>query len=562
MREHALPQDVTGYKFHLIGNMTLKQFAEVAAGFVIAFLIYQTNLLPIIKWPLMVFFAGIGAMIAFIPIEERPLDQWILAFFRALYRPTQYYWKRVPKIPEPFLFVQKSTTVSVVGEVDLSPARRQRVKEYLRSLDTTKPLDQLESFTESRLTQVMGEFQTQLTTSFAQPVPAAITEAVIQNAVDTLSFVGRASGEETNLNTDVVPSHEEQSEEVLQLFNDPNAQVTGYQIDVVPDVVAEVVPEVIQTSTAQSIYDDSPDAPIELTAELLSEETEDASIPEVSSRPLPVVDEVPTISSVFDSLPTATAPMKIEVAPPSSHNSIPAVINTVKVTELQDVSDTTFAAPRRRRLPTTKVQIKDIRQAANESAAPFIPHIIEHNDPRAAEAAPVVEQPTTPKQQHVDVVVPETEEIRVERTVASTSDAPDAIAAGIQGTSQKSEAADPALLEKTEPITKEVPTNLSAVTVNADLPFPDKPTTPNKVVGMVLDLTNNPLPNAIVEILTPTGLPARAVKTNPLGQFFITTPLNVGEYLIKAERDGFTFPTQQLVVNDKILDPIEIKAAS
>ena len=100
----------------------------------------------------------------------------------------------------------------------------------------------------------------------------------------------------------------------------------------------------------------------------------------------------------------------------------------------------------------------------------------------------------------------------------------------------------------------------SAVKFNADLPFPDKPTKPNKVVGMVIDQAGNSLAGAIVEILSPEGIPARAVKTNPLGQFFIATPLNPGEYLITAEKDNFTFPTQQLSVINKLIDPIEIRA--
>src|SRR5579859_219090 len=135
MKEHALPQDVTGYKFHIIGNMTLKQFGEVAAGVIVGYLIYTTNLANFLKWPMILVAAGSGAFAAFVPFEERPFDHWIVAFFQALYRPTQFYWRRNQKIPEPFLY-KPNTAVSLVQEVDLSPARKQRVKEYLRSINT------------------------------------------------------------------------------------------------------------------------------------------------------------------------------------------------------------------------------------------------------------------------------------------------------------------------------------------------------------------------------------------------------------------------------------------
>src|SRR5260370_24623 len=134
MREHALPQDVTGYKFHIIGNMTLKQFAEVAIGCVIGFFVYQTNLPNILKWPVILLCAGAGTFAAFVPFEERPFDHWIVAFFHALYRPTQFYWKRSSKIPDAFLYKNDASTKSTIAPVDLTPARRQRVTEFLHTV--------------------------------------------------------------------------------------------------------------------------------------------------------------------------------------------------------------------------------------------------------------------------------------------------------------------------------------------------------------------------------------------------------------------------------------------
>src|SRR5476649_1848560 len=158
MKEHALPQDVTGYKFHIIGNMTLKQFAEVAGGCGIGFIFYFTNLPTVIKWPLILIFAGTGALAAFVPFEERPLDHWILALVRALYRPTQFYWKRLSKVPEAFLYETKKELHSLVKEVDLTPARRQRVKEYMHSVGPAEELDNVDIYGNQRLSEVMSVF--------------------------------------------------------------------------------------------------------------------------------------------------------------------------------------------------------------------------------------------------------------------------------------------------------------------------------------------------------------------------------------------------------------------
>ena len=85
MQEHPIPQDITGYKFHIIGSMTLKQFGEVFLGVIIAGILFKTNLIAVIKWPLIMMSVGLGAAAAFLPIEERPLDHWIITFFRVLY---------------------------------------------------------------------------------------------------------------------------------------------------------------------------------------------------------------------------------------------------------------------------------------------------------------------------------------------------------------------------------------------------------------------------------------------------------------------------------------------
>lgn len=94
MEQHAVPQDITGFKFKLVGDMTLKQFGELAAGAILAYLFYASSWSPLLKWPLVITFSLSGIALAFLPIEERPLDLWIINFLRAIYRPTLYVWKR------------------------------------------------------------------------------------------------------------------------------------------------------------------------------------------------------------------------------------------------------------------------------------------------------------------------------------------------------------------------------------------------------------------------------------------------------------------------------------
>ncbi len=95
MEAHPIPQNVTSFEFHLIGDMTLKQFGYLSTGIVLAYLIFIffVTTIPFIAWPLIVLLSGFGTLFAFVPIQERPLDYWVVAFVRAILRPTKIQFK-------------------------------------------------------------------------------------------------------------------------------------------------------------------------------------------------------------------------------------------------------------------------------------------------------------------------------------------------------------------------------------------------------------------------------------------------------------------------------------
>jgi hypothetical protein len=94
MENHPIPQDITGFKFKLIGSITIKQFLYLLAGGAIALIVY---LLPgeiAFKLPFMLTFFGIGAALAFLPIEGRPMDIMLINFIKALPSENQYIYKK------------------------------------------------------------------------------------------------------------------------------------------------------------------------------------------------------------------------------------------------------------------------------------------------------------------------------------------------------------------------------------------------------------------------------------------------------------------------------------
>lgn len=94
MENHPIPQDVTGFQFKLIGNMTVKQFAYLATGIVLAWILLQLPITLLIKIPLCTFLALFGISLAYLPIGGRPMDAMIGNYIKALFRPTQFVYEK------------------------------------------------------------------------------------------------------------------------------------------------------------------------------------------------------------------------------------------------------------------------------------------------------------------------------------------------------------------------------------------------------------------------------------------------------------------------------------
>lgn len=91
---HPIPQDVTGFKFKLIGNITIKQFLYLLLCAFFAYIFYVLPLIFIVKLPFIVFFAALGGGLAFVPVEGRPMDRMLYLFIKALPADNQYIYKK------------------------------------------------------------------------------------------------------------------------------------------------------------------------------------------------------------------------------------------------------------------------------------------------------------------------------------------------------------------------------------------------------------------------------------------------------------------------------------
>ena len=84
----------------------------------------------------------------------------------------------------------------------------------------------------------------------------------------------------------------------------------------------------------------------------------------------------------------------------------------------------------------------------------------------------------------------------------------------------------------------------------------------SRAIGIEEDTAKNILPNVLITIKDMRGTPLRALKTSKLGQFFTSTPLGNGDYILEIEdpQKRFYFDLIQLKLEGKIIQPLEVSA--
>ncbi len=143
MEQHPIPQQINSYEFKLVGEMTLKQFMKAAAGIVIALLINASGIFVLLRWTLMLIFAGGGLMLAFVPFQDRPLEQWLMAFIKAIYSPTIYTYKKRASSDWISLTSDKSKSEEALLEEEVEEEMvvkkdNSKVREFIESLPSVK----------------------------------------------------------------------------------------------------------------------------------------------------------------------------------------------------------------------------------------------------------------------------------------------------------------------------------------------------------------------------------------------------------------------------------------
>lgn len=226
MEQHPVPQQISSYQFRLVGDMTLKQFFQLAGGGLLALLVYASPLPGIFKWPLVAVFALGGAAFAFLPIEERPLEIWVAAFFRSIYSPTLFYWKKSDK-PRVYFTpdtVQADANAPTVEPLPETPAIQPSAPTPTSALD-----DKEESFI-SKVNTLFSKPHT------PTPAPVVQTQTEPQPKLQAIP------------ETTPVPVEKQTS----NVYQSAKPEENKIQTNALPDIKTNQVPQTFQTQTASS----------------------------------------------------------------------------------------------------------------------------------------------------------------------------------------------------------------------------------------------------------------------------------------------------------------------
>ncbi len=435
MDNHPIPQDVTGFQFKLIGDMTIKQFAYVAAGAILAFVCFYAPVSAFIKLPVSIFFGLFGAALAFLPLEGRPVDAMMGYFIKALLTPNQYAYHKTGGSIALFTIPTISHSQSVASPISnyasthpQNTTKALQLKQYLQTVQkhTSSPLDVKESLFLEHALQA-----TPRTTS----VPTMQPDQIIippQNP----------SLQPKNADEPLSPQEMQEEEAHLSL----EAASIKYALNEAKEHEAKEKDAAKITSTHQQV--------LTLEDKLHS-----------------LLAQKEAIEKELNALKAASAPQNQQPV-----DAVPSQEHIVQSQPTNDVAENADAQLN----PVTEVQ----------QTAPVTP--------LARPAAPI----PTPS-----------------------------------------------------PTVRKIPADMAK-----SIGLPRMPDVPNLIVGIVKDPRGNILQNILVEVKDKDGIPARAFRTNSLGQFASATPLSNGSYTIEFEDPKLQhkFDIVEIIAQGEIMLPLEI----
>lgn len=509
-RQHAVPQNIMDVEFKIIGDMTMRQFTYllIFSGLAYASFVLFDN---VFKWFLVIGFALAGVAFAFIPFQERGLDEWVVNFLRAMYMENQKVWRKEPE--ELKAFTIDNLDVVKHELITLTPtSSRRKLEEYLENQELEGPVDPLDIHEYEFIDKVREVYASApaLENTQENSVPQQ-TQAMQQTTGEStkerqksIADYQRDTAQKTSTSENPqkeaksnAPENKEQGQPKIPNQNQKNPQEEQPQIR--KKLLTQTKPVKKSSSTRYRRDFITPDRHTGRKFTNL--------LPKQGEIILPIRGE---------KILRSTQEQKIQEDIDEKAKQLKQLLEQIK-------TDEQYAHK-----VTQNVEVqKEIHNTVQEAQK-----MVEHQD--STEAQKVEQTTKTPSVDNSQ------NEIIKPQAVISTENRP-----------------------QTLPTQPEVPkATATATDKQADInPISSKP---NVISGIVKDSGGEPLTGLVLIIKNDKNEPVRALKTNQLGQFAITTPLSNGSYTIetdKSKKTNLTFDIISFEATGAIIPPVEIKGS-
>lgn len=312
-KQHAVPQNIMDVEFKLIGDLTMRQFAYLMFFGFLAYVSFAA--IPgLFKIPLILFFGLLGLGLAFVPLEERGLDEWIVNFFKAIFMPTQRIWKKEPSPPTAFLY----DSIAMVKQelITLAPtSSRRKLEEYLHRQDEQVARDPLDIPEQESVLKVRAMFANMPAIQTAPSSSPAHVGVLVEEPLEEPEFESEEPEQPQVPEEEVLP-------ELLEQPAQPIQSVQTSDVTQQPVVLEPVAEPVLQ-----------PAPPVSSTQPMPVQQPISVSQPVPSTQPTPSTPSVQPVQPVEISTPVQSVqPTTPPVSSPSANVVIQSAVKTTPQT--------------------------------------------------------------------------------------------------------------------------------------------------------------------------------------------------------------------------------------
>ncbi|MFZ2664254.1 MAG: PrgI family protein [Patescibacteria group bacterium] len=531
-RQHPVPQNIMDVEFKLIGDLTMRQFAYLLIFGLSAYFSYLI-VIGIFKWPIVITLALLGIGLAFVPVEERGLDEWIVNFFKAINSPTQRIWKKEPQIPSAFLY----DNIAVVKQemITLAPtSSRRKLEEYLKYQKDSDVVDVLDIPEKEYILKVKRAYPSISTSQPVLTAPTLVSEPSVGVALEEPLVE--------------VPVKEEEPE----------------QVEKQPEEKSEEGKEVKEESKLE-------------TKEVLKR------------KPVGQREQLPHIMSIRRNIQKAKQiimpnvinirkeEMSYEPITPDMHsgrkfvNLVPSEVELILPIRGERVIKTSDEIENEEDLKEKTSQLKDllskIREEEGLSEVPTVQALKEVSEVGVKkQASSVVEKLEQQNEELSREIEKLQSQINRGKSMSLETETQEQLLKRLESQKEKIASSYTELRRQVQDLQKklEEKTNVSTgpeYLAKAQGQIPVMTDKPNVVTGVVRGSDGKFLSDILLIIKNTRGEAVRAFKTNSLGQFIATTPLQNGAYTIEVSpvnKTTLTFDIIPIEVKGEVIPPLEI----